>query len=81
MNTCDSKIESKENIMMEKQITKITPEIQKNPCLSCNNYHQITVPFCTWFQDKNNIYIKLNISNIDNSSYKINSTTEAITFL
>lgn len=71
----------KENVMMEKPITKITPETQKDPRLSCNNCKQITVPFCTWFQDKNNIYIKLKISNIDNGFYKINSTAEAILFL
>jgi len=50
----------------------------KNVCLTCNTNVQSIVPLCKWHQDKNHIYIKLNILEMDD--FNIRYTMESITF-
>lgn len=51
---------------------------RRNICLSCNTNIQSTIPICTWHQDRNNIYLKLNILEIDN--FSVDSTLDSIKF-
>lgn len=51
---------------------------RKNLCLTCNNYAQSCIPKCIWHQDKNYIYLKFSILEINN--FIINCTAESITF-
>jgi len=53
-------------------------EKRRNICLTCNNNIQSIVPICTWHQDKNNIYLKLNILEIDD--FSVDGTMESIKF-
>lgn len=51
---------------------------RKNVCLICNTNVQSIVPMCYWHQDKNYIYIILNILEVDD--FEINHTMNSITF-
>lgn len=53
-------------------------EKRRNICLTCNTNIQSIIPMCTWHQDRNNIYLKLNILEIDN--FNVESTLESIKF-
>lgn len=47
-------------------------------CLTCNTNIQSITPVCTWHQDKNNIYLKLNILEIDD--FNLDYSMESINF-
>lgn len=50
----------------------------RNYCVTCNtNVHSI-VPTCIWYQDKNYIYLKLSILEVED--FNINCTMENIIF-
>ncbi|CAI6372649.1 unnamed protein product [Macrosiphum euphorbiae] len=53
-------------------------EKRRNICLTCNTNIQSIIPICTWHQDRNNIYLKLNILEIDD--FSVDSTLESIKF-
>lgn len=53
-------------------------EKRRNICLTCNTNIQSIIPICTWHQDRNNIYLKLNILEIDD--FNIDGTMESIKF-
>ncbi|XP_060864055.1 putative ATP-dependent RNA helicase TDRD12 isoform X2 [Metopolophium dirhodum] len=53
-------------------------EKRRNICLTCNTNLQSIIPICTWHQDRNNIYLKLNILEIDD--FSVDSTLESIKF-
>lgn len=53
-------------------------EKRRNICLSCNTNIQSIIPICTWHQDRNNIYLKLNILEIDD--FSVDSTLDSIKF-
>lgn len=47
-------------------------------CLTCNTNIQSIIPICTWHQDRNNIYLKLNILEIDD--FNLDYSMESINF-
>lgn len=47
-------------------------------CLTCNTNIQSIIPICTWHQDRNNIYLKFNILEID--SFNLDYSMESIYF-
>jgi len=53
-------------------------EKRRNICLTCNTNTQSIIPICTWHQDRNNIYLILNILEIDD--YNIDRTLDSIKF-
>lgn len=53
-------------------------ENRKNLCLTCNTNAQSIVPICIWHQNKDYIFIRLNILEMDD--FRINCTMESITF-
>lgn len=49
-------------------------------CLTCNTNEQSQiVPQCIWYQNKNYIYLKFNILEMDND-FSVNSTVQSIIF-
>lgn len=50
----------------------------KNLCLTCNTNTQSIVPICIWHQNKDYIFIQLNILEMDD--FRIDCTMEGITF-
>lgn len=51
---------------------------RRDPCLTCNNYIQSIIPLCIWYQNKNYIFLKFNILEIDD--FSLNCTAESIIF-
>ncbi|XP_025202131.1 putative ATP-dependent RNA helicase TDRD12 [Melanaphis sacchari] len=79
-----NEIKSIDNIIPIKDICLLNNCKQKNGekrrkiCLTCNTNLQSIIPICTWHQDRNNIYLKLNILEIDD--FNVDSTMESIKF-
>ncbi|XP_060837177.1 putative ATP-dependent RNA helicase TDRD12 isoform X2 [Rhopalosiphum padi] len=68
----------KDNVSMLNNCKQERREKRRKICLTCNtNIHSI-VPICTWHQDRNFIYLKLNILEIDD--FNLDSTMESIKF-
>lgn len=72
----DSLIEKK-SLSLKNRDLKLNIQYQ-NPCLTCNTNEKSIIPTCIWYQDKNYIYLKLNILEID--KFNIESSTESIMF-
>ncbi|XP_015363727.1 PREDICTED: putative ATP-dependent RNA helicase TDRD12 [Diuraphis noxia] len=53
-------------------------EKRRNICLTCNTNIRSIIPVCTWHEDRNNIYLKLHILEIDN--FNVDCTMEGIKF-
>jgi len=64
--------------VLKQRKSKNVDRKRKNVCLTCNTNVQSIVPLCNWHQDKNHIYIKLNILEVDD--FNISHTMESITF-
>jgi hypothetical protein len=68
----------KDNVSILNNCKQERREKRRKICLTCNtNIHSI-VPICTWHQDRNFIYLKLNILEIDD--FNLDSTMESIKF-
>lgn len=50
----------------------------RSPCLTCNNNVESIVPLCTWYQNKNYIFLRFDILEIND--FRINCTHENIIF-
>lgn len=79
-----NKIRPVDNVKMIKD-TSIKNDCKRKPkeklrqiCLTCNTNIQSIIPICTWHQDRNNIYLKFNILEID--GFNLDYSMESIYF-
>lgn len=78
MQTLISKLEM---AIAEETIKVNSSTTQNKLCTSCNIYMHMIVPFCSWYQSRKYVYLKLSIPNIEKGTYKINSTIDTISFV
>lgn len=76
MKSVDMVVLNKPSVPKKHKFKRI--EKRQNICLTCNTNVQSIIPVCIWYQDKNNIYLKFNILEIDD--FNVNSTMKNVTF-
>jgi len=76
IKTVDSVMLNKSSVLKQQKL-KLNRKY-KNVCLTCNTNKWSIVPMCHWHQDKNYIYMKLNVLELDD--FEVIHTMESIKF-